>query len=318
MSQKQNLQQDKNGPEYYEKSKSMKPNPLWKRMSLFRYPVISLALFIFIYVFTAFSAEPQQSKHVKARLISEVKSIQPGESFYVALWLKMDKLWHTYWKNPGDSGLPTKIEWNLPDGFVPGVIQWPYPKRFEESGLVSFGYEGEVFLITQIEAPKAIKSGTNAKLSASVDWLVCKERCIPGHADLMIRMPVKDKNPKINGRWASHFRETRIKLPKTSSEWKVNASINKNQILIHIGPPSEFKGELKNITFFPEKSGIINYSVPQNIKKSKGECILEVQRSKLSTKLPGRLKGVLLSPEGWGNSREERALHIDVPLMNIN
>ncbi|HEB35783.1 MAG TPA: hypothetical protein ENI18_08090 [Candidatus Aminicenantes bacterium] len=318
MSQKQNLQQDKNGPEYYEKSKNMKPNPIWKRISLFQYPLISLALFIFIYVFIAFSAEPQQSEHVKARLISEVKSIQPGESFYVALWLKMDKLWHTYWKNPGDSGLPTKIEWNLPDGFVPGVVQWPYPKRFEKSGLVSFGYEGEVFLITQIEAPKAIKSGTNAKLSASVDWLVCKERCTSGHVDLVIKMPVKDKNPKINRRWASHFRETRKKLSRISSEWEVNAFINKDQILIHIDVPSEFKGELKNITFFPEQGGIINYSGSQNLKRAQDGYILEVQRSKLSTRLPARLKGVLLSPEGWGNSREKRALHIDVPLMNVN
>ncbi|HDZ27630.1 MAG TPA: hypothetical protein ENH65_14115, partial [Candidatus Aminicenantes bacterium] len=268
--------------------------------------------------FIAFSAEPQQSEHVKARLISEVKSIQPGESFYVALWLKMDKLWHTYWKNPGDSGLPTKIEWNLPDGFVPGVVQWPYPKRFEKSGLVSFGYEGEVFLITQIEAPKAIKSGTNAKLSASVDWLVCKERCTSGHVDLVIKMPVKDKNPKINRRWASHFRETRKKLSRISSEWEVNAFINKDQILIHIDVPSEFKGELKNITFFPEQGGIINYSGSQNLKRAQDGYILEVQRSKLSTRLPARLKGVLLSPEGWGNSREKRALHIDVPLMNVN
>lgn len=318
MSQKQDLQQDKNGPEYYEKSKNMRPNPRWKRISLFQYLLISLALFIFIYVFTSFSAEPQQSEQVKARLISEVKSIQPGKSFCVALWLKMDKHWHTYWKNPGDSGLPTKIEWNLPDGFVPGVVQWPYPKRFEESGLVSFGYEGEVFVIIQIEAPKAIKSGTEARLSASVDWLVCKERCIPGHVDLVIKMPVKDKNPKINRRWASHFRETRKKLPRISSEWKVNASIKKNQILIHLDPPSEFKGELKNITFFPEQGGIINYSGSQNLKRSQDGYILEVLRSKLSTKLPARLKGVLLSPEGWGNSREERALHIDVPLMNDN
>jgi hypothetical protein len=82
--------------------------------------------------------------------------------------------------------------------------------------------------------------------------------------------------------------------------------------------PSEFKGELKNITFFPEQGGIINYSGSQNLKRAQDGYILEVQRSKLSTRLPARLKGVLLSPEGWGNSREERALHIDVPLMNVN
>jgi DsbC/DsbD-like thiol-disulfide interchange protein len=287
-------------------------------MLLFPYPLINLALFIFIYAFTALSAEPQQSEHVKARLVPEVKSIQPGKPFCIALWFKMDKHWHTYWKNPGDSGLPTKIEWNLPEGFVSGDIQWPYPKMFKQSGLVSFGYEGEVFLITQIEVPKAIKSGANAELSASVDWLVCKESCIVGHADLVIKMPVKDKNPKINRRWVNHFKETRKKLPRTSSEWKIKASINKNQILIHIDMPSEFKGELKNIKFFPEQAGIVNYSGSQNLKRSQDGYILRVQRSKLSAKLPARLKGVLLSPDSWGSSREERALHIDVPLMNVN
>lgn len=296
----------------------MRPNPFWKRISFFQYLLICLAFFIFVYVFTVFSGEPQHSEHVKARLISEEKSIRPGKPFCVALWLKMDKNWHTYWKNSGDSGLPTRIEWNLPDGFVPGVIQWPYPKRFKESELVSFGYEGEVFLITQIEAPKAIKSGTKAKISASADWLVCKESCIPGHVDLVIKMPVKNKRPKIDRRWVNHFRETRKKLPRTSSEWKIKTTVDKNQIFIHIYTPSEFKGELKNLTFFPEHAGIINYSGSQNLKRSQDEYILGIPRSKLSTKLPARLKGVLLSPESWGSSREERALHIDVPLTNLN
>jgi len=296
----------------------MKPYPFWKRISLFQYPLIILALFILLSFFSTLSAKPQKSEHVRARLISEVKSIQPGKPFCIAVWLKMDKHWHTYWKNPGDSGLPTKIEWNLPDGFVPGNIQWPYPKKFKESDLVSFGFEGEVFLITRIEAPKTIKPGTNAKLSASVDWLVCKDSCLAGHADLMIKMPVKDKNPKINRRWANHFKETRKKLPKTSSEWKMKASANENHILIHINQTSELKGELRRVEFFPEQAGIINYSGSQNLTKSQDGCILEVQRSELLTKLPERLKGVLLSPQSWSNSREERALRIDVPLMNVN
>lgn len=296
----------------------MNPGPIKIRMSLYRYLLISLALFILLPILSAFSAEPQKSEHVKARLIPEIKSIQPGKPFCIALWLKMDEHWHTYWKNPGDSGLPTRIEWNLPDGFVSGSIQWPYPKRFKESDLVSFGYEGEVFLITRIEAPMEIKSGTNVKLSASVDWLVCKDMCIAGQADLLIKMPVKDKNPKINRRWADSFKETRKKLPKASTDWKMNASANESHILIHLNQPSGFKGELKSVAFFPEQGGIINYYESQNLKSSQDGYIIEVKRSELLIKLPERLKGVLLSSESWSNSREERALHIDAPLRNIN
>jgi len=112
---------------------------------------------------------------VKAYLVSEVLSIKPGQKFSVGLLLVIDKGWHTYWKNPGDSGLPTKIEWDLPDGFVPGDIQWPYPQRFELPELVNFGYEGEVFLITEIVAPKTLVSGSRVKVATSVDWLAGKE-----------------------------------------------------------------------------------------------------------------------------------------------
>ena len=313
----QNNKPDRNEPAYYKMRSNMKPNPFWKRISLAQYGVIKRALFIFLYIFTALLAEPRQSDHMKAQLISEVKSIQPGKPFCVALRLKMDEHWHTYWKNPGDSGLPTKIEWNLPNGFVSGDIQWPYPQRFETSQDVSFGYEGEVFLITQIKAPRTIISGTKVKLSASVDWLVCKDKCIVGHADLMLELPVKSEKPKVNTRWADYFKETRKKLPKAPSDWKISASIKKNQILIYVKLPSWFKGELKNITFFPEEIGFINYSASQNLKRIRDGYILEVQRSQLSTELPARLKGIFFSPEGWSNHQEEHALSVDVPLMNI-
>jgi len=270
--------------------------------------------FILLCAATGLLAETKQSEHVKAQLISEVQSIQPGQSFCAALRLQMDEHWHTYWKNPGDSGLPTKITWNLPEGFEAGNIQWPYPQRYEEAHLVSYGYEGEVFLLTGIKAPKMIKSGLKVEISASVDWLVCKDYCVSGHADLSIDIPVKDEKPKKNEQWTDHFEKTRKKLPKTFSEWKIRASATENKIFIQATPPLSFKKELENITFFPEQEGIVNYSELQNLKKLKDGYIIEIQRSKSLTKLPAQLKGVLVSEEGLWNSEQEHALHIDVPL----
>jgi len=292
----------------------MKPNPFWEKVYLVHCRVIKLILFILLSITAGLLAGPQQSDHVKAQLISEVQSVQPGQTFCVALRLQMDEHWHTYWKNPGDSGLPTKIDWNLPDGFIAHEIQWPYPQKFEENSLVSFGYEGDVLLITEIKAPETIKPGSRVEIKASVDWLVCKESCISGHADLMIDLPVKEEVPKINARWADHFLKTRMRLPKEFSDWKINASINKDKILIQITPPLWLKNELSNVTFFPEQGGIINYSGVQNLRKSKDEYIIEIQRSLLLKKLPAQLKGVLFSQKGWSNSRQERALRIDVPL----
>jgi len=275
---------------------------------------VILALIILLIIPAGILAKPRPSDHVKAQLISEVLSIQPGKTFCVGLRLVMDEHWHTYWKNPGDSGLPTKIVWDLPDGFVPGDIQWPYPEKIEWPQVVNFGYEGEVFLITEIAASETLKLGSNVKLAASVHWLVCKGVCIPGHADLRIELPVKPEEPKIDKRWNNHFKKTRLNLPKTLPDWKINAFINEDQILIRMNPPLWFKRELANMTFFPVLNGLINYSALQNLKKSKEGYILEIQRSKLSKKIPLRLKGVLFSQEGWLNLQQEHALRIDVPL----
>ncbi|NIP43185.1 MAG: thiol:disulfide interchange protein, partial [candidate division Zixibacteria bacterium] len=85
-------------------------------------------------------AEPVRIGHLRAELVSEVESIKPGEPFWVALHFIMDEHWHVYWQNPGDAGLPPRIEWELPAGFRAGETQWPYPERFDVPPLTSFGY----------------------------------------------------------------------------------------------------------------------------------------------------------------------------------
>ncbi len=272
--------------------------------------------FILIFLLNAthlLLAGPQQSGHVKVHLISEVLSIKPGQTFCVGLQLLMDKHWHTYWKNPGDSGLPTKIVWQLPDAFVAGDIQWPCPQRFELPEVVNFGYEGEVLLITAITAPMALESGSKVKLAASVDWLACKEGCSPGHADLQIELPVKTEDLKINKLSIHHFEKARIDLPKAAPDWKIDALMNEDKIFIEMSPPLWFKRELVKVTFFPEQEELINYSEFQRLKRSSQGYILEIQKSKLSTKIPLRLKGVLFFQEGWSKNGQEHALQVDVP-----
>lgn len=254
------------------------------------------------------------SIHVDAELVSEVRSVQPGRSFCVALRLKMDEHWHTYWKNPGDSGMPTKIDWQLPEGFTVGEVQWPYPQKFGEPPVVNFGYADEVFLITEVKAEKSAKSGTQVKISAAVEWLACKESCIPGSAELILSLPIQDSLPVLNRRWAGRFVETRKNLPREFPDWRLNASAGSGTILMRIDPPPWFKDELSGLNFFPEQEGLIDYSQTQSLKKSGDGYILEIRRSVLSESLPQRLQGVLFSPKGWSQAGQERALHIDLPL----
>ena len=255
------------------------------------------------------------SQHVQVQLVSEVESVKPGSRFFVALILTMEKGWHTYWKNPGDSGLPTTIEWNLPEGFSAGEIQWPCPQKFESSGIVSFGYADQVDLLMDMQVSPSLKAGTVVTLFASIDWLACKEECVPEHAELILELPVKDDASQVDLKRAEYFENARNDLPKIFKDWDVSAWANEDEIVIQtLSHDSVFKPAME-IFFFPEEEGIVNYAEPQTVGKRRYGYSIGMKRSKRSSALPLRLKGILYSPQGWDTSGQSLALLVDVPLQ---
>ena len=132
---------------------------------------------------TASPGEQGAGLHTRVALISERAVVVPGESFDVGIHLKMEPGWHTYWKDPGDSGLATSVEWKLPYGFTAGPLHWPKPEIMKEAGIVTYGYKNEVVLLAKIRVPATgLKAGKVIQLGAKVDWLECKEVCVPGSA----------------------------------------------------------------------------------------------------------------------------------------
>ena len=120
---------------------------------------------------------------VRAELVSEVVSVQPGRPFWVAVRLGMKEGWHVNWINPGDAGLAPHVAWVLPEGFTAGDIQWPYPERFVLPELLILGYKKNVLLMVEIRPPADL-AANRVELQARVEWLACREACIPGEARL--------------------------------------------------------------------------------------------------------------------------------------
>ncbi|WP_287128215.1 protein-disulfide reductase DsbD domain-containing protein, partial [Candidatus Cyanaurora vandensis] len=139
-------------------------------------------------------AAPARSDHAEAELVAAVGAVQPGQNLTVALRLKLDEGWHSYWQNPGDSGLATTLQWQLPQGLSAGPIQWPYPEYISTPPLATYGYEGEIFLLTQIKVPARLNTKT-LTLTAKTEWLECKEECLPGLATLRLTLPVGTTAP---------------------------------------------------------------------------------------------------------------------------
>lgn len=255
-----------------------------------------------------YAAFPKAS-HVNARLISEVSSVAPGQPFWIALRMKMDPKWHTYWVNPGDSGLATTMEWKLPEGFTAGPIQWPYPERIDISSLISFGFEGEIYLLQEIRPPGNLKPDQAVTLALQADWLVCQEICLPGGEALQLSLPVKKDGGKPDPAALEDFAKAREGLPVSSGKIGAAARMDGNKLLLSVDAPAPAK-----VFFFPETPGQIPPSGEQALKKTAQGFDLQMDLEP-KTDLSGKtLRGVLVAENGFGGPANLKALQIEVPV----
>src|SRR5271169_931475 len=132
---------------------------------------------------------PAPEDLVKPELVAESASIAAGTTLWVDLHLEVKPGWHVYWQNPGDSGLPTTIDWKLPPGFSAGHILWPVPEHFVQNGIGNYGYAGTADLLVPITASKELAAAQTPLIKAEASWLACADICIPGGATLSLNLP---------------------------------------------------------------------------------------------------------------------------------
>jgi thiol:disulfide interchange protein DsbD len=134
---------------------------------------------------------------VTARLLAPVTAVRPGQVLTVGLQQRIAPHWHTYWVNPGDSGLATTIAWALPTGAQAGPIVWPLPQRFVLGDIVNYGYADEAVLLQSLQVPASLRDGETFRAQATVDWLVCEQTCIPQQVVLGLALPVRAGAPGV-------------------------------------------------------------------------------------------------------------------------
>jgi DsbC/DsbD-like thiol-disulfide interchange protein len=237
------------------------------------------------------------SANVTVRLVSEVLSIRPGKPFTVALQLKMAPSWHTYWKNPGDSGMPTRVVWTLPDGFKASELQWPTPTRAVDGGLALYGYEREAILLTEITPGSDLPNG-RFTLAAKMSWLECKDICIPGKASLDITLPTAPGHgpAAVDPASKALFASARASMPRTSGALKVSHAVEGDRLVLRIAGPSQSLGS--PLEFFPEKAGLIEAAQPQSVSRSGTGWAISMKRAANAPTGAPTLRGVLVTNSG--------------------
>jgi thiol:disulfide interchange protein/DsbC/DsbD-like thiol-disulfide interchange protein len=237
---------------------------------------------------------PVRAQHLTVELLPLEGSIQPGGSEAVGLHFTLDKGWHVYWVNAGDSGEPPRIKWNLPAGITAGAMQFPAPRRLPLGPLMDFGYEDEVLFPITLNADSTLKVPSTAQLSAHVDWLVCREVCIPGKADLALPLQVTaQKAAGEPGRQAlfDRFRSL-LPQPLPSSSKAVFGTTPGGFALAVTGHP------VTNAEFFPlDQSQIVN-AAPQPVRAVNGGVEISLKRDENFRTQLAQLNGVVLLGDG--------------------
>lgn len=156
----------------------------------------------------AITQQMPRSSPVRAELIADVEAVAAGRVFLLGVHFRIDPQWHIYWSNSGDSGLPTRIRWRLPEGFEAGPLQWPAPEWFEESAeITTYGYADSVLLFSEITPPDQLNTRNAWTFAADVSWLMCRENCIPGEASLELDLPAGSSQSSPQKPLFDRFRE---------------------------------------------------------------------------------------------------------------
>jgi thiol:disulfide interchange protein DsbD len=255
------------------------------------------------------------SDNVKARLLAETRSIAPGQSIWVALELEIRDGWHTYWKNPGDSGQATRLVWTLPPGLSAGEIVWEAPHRFEIPPLVNYGYAHRALHLVEIKAAPDLKAGGTVPLAAKASWLVCADVCIPESAELRLALPVSAQPGPIDPAVEPLFLAARNDLPRTAPG-PVSARIEGGQLKLTLGPA--WRAALPadaNLAFYPIEDGAIEYAAPQTLTQH-GEARELGMKVGYQPIVSGAVHGVLIASAGnaasAGKAAEAPAIPFDI------
>ncbi len=239
-------------------------------------------------------AGAQPARHVATELVADRQGVAPGETLHVALHQKIQKGWHTYWRNSGDSGEPTRITWDLPAGWRAGEIIWPAPRRIPVGPLMNYGYEDDVLLATPLTAPANARPGEKVTLRAQVSLLVCAEVCVPEDSTLTLDLPVTATGAAEDPRWGRAIATALAAAPRPAGLAAVFQARPAGVSLAVTGPG--LKGaDMAGAYFYPFDSTVIDHARPQVIERGPEGLTLTLAPGYAfqGGKTPASLAGVL-------------------------
>ena len=275
----------------------------------------SLIAALFLMIGAAQAQSPAKTVVSTGQVRAELMAHAPdgadaGKTVWLGLQLTHKPEWHTYWKNSGDSGLPTTLQWTLPAGVTAGEIAWPLPKKIAIGNLANYGFDGTVLLpvpLTITPDFKAAATNNTIEVKLKANWLVCRQECIPEEGEFALTLPVKGStainSAAFTSAWAA---QPRPLLGHTGVLPDSGVQIKGNTIELSVqGLPVAWRG--KTLDFFPETPELIETAARWTQSWNGGVWSASVPLSPQRSSAPSVMP-VVLAADGQGYRAELKVL----------
>jgi len=251
-----------------------------------------------------------QSPYSRAELLVHAPhGVAPGQPVWLGLQITHAPEWHTYWRNPGDSGLPTELQWQLPAGVVPGDVQWPTPRKFPLGDLANYGYDGVVLLPVPLRIDTHFAAPT-LQIEVLATWLICRLECIPEEASFQLQLPTQmslaSHREAFEAAWAA------MPIDQPVGESRLTAREGRLEAVL-TGLPAEWRGQ--PLEFFPETPGLIEPGGTWQQQWTSGQWSASIPLSRFRHEGPQSVPLVvaLADPPGQGPGLPGIRLEVPVP-----
>lgn len=231
---------------------------------------------------------PVITDRTRATLVAGEGTLVPGEDLRIGLRLQLKPGWHTYWRNPGDSGEPAAVTLHVVGSDVKGPDVWPMPERIDMAGIVSYGFHGDVVLITTVPSSAALTAKPALQVEAEASWLVCEKVCVPETGRFTLSLPVSGTAPPVPTTTLTPLSQLppvpKAVFARTGQGWSLRILASSLDV------PDD---SVIEAYFFPERGDLIDHSAPQTLRRQDREIVLDMTPASVAADPPSELRGVL-------------------------
>ncbi len=263
--------------------------------------LVALIILLSFATLTQAHAEEELERYTEVSILGEKTALRPADEITIATHIKLAPHWHVYWENPGDSGLPVKINWKMPDGFEISAIEWPTPDKISYDILANYGYYNEVVLLQKLKVPDTLPEGS-IPLEAKVDMLVCNDICIPESSTVTLDLNHPENLAEDNTDFITAARDRLA--PKANGIFSFSEADNK--LVLSLKPEDMAvlnDATAENIEFFPVEWGIINHVAIPDVTLADGVVTIAHERGDQPLSDKKSLRGLLVIKGAQGQNK---------------